>query len=101
MGRLPRRRESVISFLRKGRDEREFLLFCCNFTPVPRENYRIGVPAPGLYKEIFNTDSEFYGGSNMGNGGQVWAEPTPEHGRPHSVRVTLPPLGVVVFKPPR
>ncbi len=89
---------SVISFLRRAADESKFLLFCCNFTPVPRLNYRIGVPEPGLYREIFNTDSELYGGSNMGNGGQVWAQPIAEHHRQHSVNIALPPLAVVIFE---
>ena len=92
---------SVISFIRRAADGRNFIIFCCNFTPVPRTAYRIGVPQPGIYREVFNTDSELYGGSNMGNGGQVKAEATQEHGRPHSIRVTLPPLGVVMFQPPR
>ncbi len=75
------------------------VLFFCNFTPVPRTNYRFGVPQPGTYKEILNTDSELFGGSNMGNGGGVTSEPIPSHGRQHSIRVTLPPLAVVAFEP--
>ncbi len=90
---------SVISFLRRASDPSDYLLVCCNFTPVPRLKYRIGVPDPGLYREILNSDSELFGGSNMGNGGAVLAEAIPMHGRPHSLNLTLPPLGVVVFKP--
>jgi 1,4-alpha-glucan branching enzyme len=89
---------SVISFLRYSRNRAEFLVICCNFTPVPRLKYRIGVPRRGLYSEIFNTDSEMFGGSNLGNGGAVLADATPSHGRPASLSVTLPPLAVVIFK---
>jgi 1,4-alpha-glucan branching enzyme len=90
---------SVISFVRFARDREDFLVFCCNFTPVPRRGYRIGVPRGGVYQEIFNTDSEMFGGSNVGNGGAVVAEDVPCHSRPASMLVTLPPLAVVVFKP--
>ncbi len=89
---------SIISFLRRASD-RTFLLFACNFTPVPRLKYRIGVPSPGLYREILNSDSDMFGGSNMGNGGAVMAEAAPSHGRDHSIVVTLPPLAVVAFEP--
>jgi 1,4-alpha-glucan branching enzyme len=89
---------SIISFLRYSRNRDQFLVFCCNFTPVPRHNYRIGVPSRGHYTEVFNTDSEMFGGSNMGNSGAVWADDTASHGRPASLSVTLPPLAVVVFK---
>jgi 1,4-alpha-glucan branching enzyme len=90
---------SVICFLRRAEDPSDYLLFCCNFTPVPRVNYEVGVPHNGVYREIFNSDSVLFGGSNVGNGGAVSAEHLPSHGRPASMRVTLPPLGVVVFKP--
>jgi 1,4-alpha-glucan branching enzyme len=90
---------SIISFLRRSADGHSFLLVCCNFTPVPRQSYRIGVPQAGVYREILNTDSELFGGSNMGNGGAVMSAPIQTHGRPDSVSVTLPPLGVVVFEP--
>jgi len=73
----------------------------CNFTPQPHPQYRIGMPEPGLYREIMNSDAECFGGSNMGNGGYVNAEETPSHGRPASATVTIPPLGVVVLKPTR
>jgi 1,4-alpha-glucan branching enzyme len=90
---------SIISFLRFAKDRNDFLVIVCNFTPVPRNNYRIGVPHGGTYLEIFNTDADMFGGSNMGNGGHVFAADTASHGRPASLSITLPPLGVVVFKP--
>jgi 1,4-alpha-glucan branching enzyme len=89
---------SIISFLRRAEDPDDFLLFCCNFTPVPHHRYRVGVPAESLYEEIFNTDAEMFGGSNLGNGGRVASQPIKMHGRPHSLSLTLPPLAVVVFK---
>ncbi len=92
---------SVISFLRRAENPADFLLFCCNFTPVPRYDYRVGVPAEGFYEEIFNTDSCLFGGGNLGNGGLRSSDPRPFHGRPHSFAVTLPPLAVVIFRPSR
>jgi 1,4-alpha-glucan branching enzyme len=92
---------SVISFVRFAKDRADFLVFACNFTPVPRHGYRIGVPSAGVYQEVFNTDAAMFGGSNMGNGGAVTAEPVASHGRPASVRIVLPPLAMVVFKPAR
>jgi 1,4-alpha-glucan branching enzyme len=89
---------SVIAFLRRGENPSNYILFCCNFTPVPRENYRVGVPDEGFYEEILNTDSELFGGSNMGNGGIVSSDPKPEHGRSFSISVILPPLSIVAFR---
>jgi 1,4-alpha-glucan branching enzyme len=89
---------AVIAFLRRPEHGNGFLMFCCNFTPVPREKYRFGVPQKGFYQEIFNTDAEMFGGSNMGNGGLVSSVETPSHNRPHSIEVTLPPLAVLVFR---
>jgi len=89
---------SVIAFLRRASNPQDFLLFCCNFTPVPRFGYRFGVPAPGFYEEVFNSDSQWFGGSNLGNAGGVASEPVPAHGRPHSISITLPPLAVVAFR---
>jgi 1,4-alpha-glucan branching enzyme len=89
---------SIICFLRRAEDPNDFLLICCNFTPVPHHRYRVGVPAEGIYDEIFNTDAEAYGGSNLGNAGRVASQPLKMHGRPHSLSLTLPPLAVVVFK---
>jgi 1,4-alpha-glucan branching enzyme len=91
-------RQSVISFLRWG-DNAEHIVVACNFTPIPRLNYRLGVPWPCFYREVLNTDSHFYGGSNMGNNGGVWADHWAMHGHYHSICVTLPPLSVVAFKP--
>jgi 1,4-alpha-glucan branching enzyme len=90
---------SVLSFLRRGRNAGEQLLFVCNFTPVVRQNYRVGVPVSGLWKESLNSDATMYGGSGQGNFGGLPAMPLPIHGRPFSLNMTLPPLGVVVFHP--
>ncbi len=89
---------SVIAFMRFAENGEDALMFCCNFTPVPREHYRLGVAEPGFYEEILNTDSEIFGGSNMGNGGGVSSAHISSHGRPHSISVTLPPLAVVAFR---
>ena len=89
---------SIIAFLRRAADPKDHILICCNFTPVPRQLYEFGVPEEGFYQEILNTDSELFGGSNMGNGGCVSSRPVPRHNRPHSIAVTLPPLSVVAFK---
>jgi 1,4-alpha-glucan branching enzyme len=90
---------SVIFFARYAQNREDFLVFCCNFTPVPRTGYRIGLPRPCGYREVFNSDAAMFGGSNMGNGGRVLAENLASHGQPASARVTLPPLSVVVLKP--
>ena len=70
-----------------------------NFTPVPRYNYRLGVPYAGTYREILNSDAACYGGSNLGNSGSVQSNPQSWMGRPHSISLTLPPLGAVVLQP--
>ncbi|MBI5622980.1 MAG: 1,4-alpha-glucan branching protein GlgB [Elusimicrobia bacterium] len=90
---------SVFTMIRYDRERRNFLVIACNFTPVPRHGYRMGMPLPGSYREVLNSDSEFFGGSNVGNGGGVQTEDTPWHGRPCSAVVTLPPLAAVVLKP--
>jgi len=90
---------SIISFIRKSQNADEQLVVICNFTPVPRAGYRLGVPGPGFYREILNSDSEIYGGSNMGNFGGVHAQAIPWHGLSHSIEITLPPLATVFFKP--
>jgi len=92
---------STISFIRRPQSGKPFLLFVCNFTPVPRLKYRVGVPDPGVYREILNGDSEFWGGSNLGNGGYVGSEPVAYNGHYHSLSITLPPLAVVVFESPQ
>jgi 1,4-alpha-glucan branching enzyme len=90
---------SVISFVRFARNREDFLAVICNFTPVPRHGYRIGVPRAGTYREIFNTDAAMFGGSNVGNGGLVTTQAISAHGRPASVQITLPPLGLLILKP--
>ncbi|MHB8863631.1 MAG: 1,4-alpha-glucan branching protein GlgB [Pirellulaceae bacterium] len=92
--------DSVLVYLRKARDPSDFVVVCCNFTPVVR-HYRVGLPSGGWYQEIFNSDSEYYGGSNVGNHPGLASENIRHHGRPHSMVVNLPPLGVAVFKPQR
>ena len=90
--------DSVLVFVRSGSNGRDRLLVCCNFTPVLRQGYRVGVPSAGVYEEIFNSDSAWYGGSNAGNGGPIQSAPQPHHGREHSLALTLPPLAVIVLK---
>jgi len=92
---------SVISFIRRAADPRDYIVFICNFTPVPRYNYGIGVPELTHYQEILNTDSLQFGGSNMGNSGGALSQDLPRHNRPHSISITLPPLAVIAFKPQR
>jgi 1,4-alpha-glucan branching enzyme len=89
---------SVISFERKAQDPSNAVVVTCNFTPVPRHGYRIGVRQPGNYRELLSSDSSYYGGSNMGNGGGITSEPIPQHGREHSLSLTLPPLAVLLLK---
>jgi len=89
---------SVLSLIRKGRSTDDTLIIVCNFTPVPRVNYRVGAPRGGYWKEILNSDSEEYGGSGHGNLGGVEASPISFHGRPHSLNLVLPPLGAVFLK---
>ncbi len=88
----------TLFFLRKGYDPDDTILVCCNLTPVLREKYRVGVPRPGYWREILNSDGEMYWGSNKGNAGGVMSEPMSAHGREHSLLMTLPPLSVVYFK---
>jgi 1,4-alpha-glucan branching enzyme len=90
---------SVVSYMRRG--PTGFSIIVLNLTPVPRTGYRIGVPEPGYYREVLNTDSEIYGGSNLGNGGGRAAEGVAYHGQPWSLSLTLPPLSAVVFQPAR
>lgn len=90
---------SVISYIRRGAEPDDFVVVVCNFTPVPRPDYRIGVPKSGRYYEAFNSDSQFYGGSNVGNPGMLETTGTPMHGQPDSLTVTLPPLGAFVLVP--
>jgi len=88
--------QSVLSYLRK--DDHGFVVVVLNFTPVVRHNYRIGVPTPGYYRELVNSDSAHYGGSNIGNGGGVNSEPIPWMGQPHSIELVLPPLAGLILR---
>ncbi len=88
--------QSVLSYLRRSDDE--LLVVVLNFTPVPRKKYRLGVPSQGYYREIFNSDSTHYAGSNLGNGGGIATENTPWMGHAQSICITLPPLAGLVFK---
>jgi 1,4-alpha-glucan branching enzyme len=88
---------SVVSMLRKSKDGKSFCLVSCNFTPIPRYGYRVGVPCGGLWQEALNSDATDYGGSGIGNAGGFTADETPYHGRPFSLNLTLPPLGIVFF----
>jgi 1,4-alpha-glucan branching enzyme len=89
---------SVIAWARRGRDEERVAIVVSNFTPVPREGYRIGVPLPGAYREVVNTDAAIYGGSNLGNGGRVMTEEVESHGQPHALTLTLPPLATLILE---
>jgi 1,4-alpha-glucan branching enzyme len=89
--------ESVLSYLRRSRNPHELAVIVCNFTPMVRRDYRIGVPRGGRYRERINTDAQVYGGSGVGNAGEVHAEPHPIHGHAHSLRLNLPPLGTLIF----
>ena len=92
---------SIISFMRKAKDPDDLLIIVCNFTPLPRPGYRIGVTKNSYYKEILNSDSQIYWGSNMGNAGGVNADKVPWHAKPYSIKITIPPLSVLIFKPVR
>ncbi len=89
---------SVVSLVRYARDPRDFVVMLFNFTPVPRHDYRIGVPAPGHYAERLNSDSALFGGSNVGNGGGVSTEPIATHGFGQSLNLIVPPLGCLLLK---
>ncbi|CAN5830381.1 1,4-alpha-glucan branching protein GlgB [soil metagenome] len=92
---------SVISFIRRARDPQDVVVVLLNLTPVPRDGYRIGVPAAGGYTELLNSDAKMYGGSNRGNGGVVFSEPIASHGHQQSLLLNLPPLGCLLLKPNR
>jgi 1,4-alpha-glucan branching enzyme len=93
------RDDSVLAFLRKAKNPEDMLAVCMNFTPMPRMWHRLAVPHGGYWREVFNSDSQFYGGSNVGTHPGVLAEAVPHQGRPFSLPIRLPPLGLVVFKP--
>jgi 1,4-alpha-glucan branching enzyme len=90
---------SVLTFLRRAKNPENFIVAVCNFTPVVREAYRVGVPRPGYYREILNTDSRYYEGSDVGNSGGANAEPIPWNDRPYSIQLRLPPLAAIYLKP--
>ena len=89
---------SVIAWLRRGDDPDRIAIVVSNFTPIPREGYRIGVPLPGFYREAVNTDAADYGGSNMGNGGGVTAAGAESHGHAYSLNLTIPPLATLILE---
>jgi 1,4-alpha-glucan branching enzyme len=93
---------SVLAFLRKASDERDRVLVVCNFTPLPRSDYRVGVDGPlrdgAAWREIYNSDASVFGGSGQGNGGRVAVTPLPWHGRRASLSLTVPPLGCIFLK---
>jgi 1,4-alpha-glucan branching enzyme len=89
--------QSVLSYIRKDKSGGQLIAAVFNFTPVPRTNYRIGVPKPGFWREAINSDAEYYGGSNVGNQGGVRSEPVSWMGRPHSIPIAVPPLGGLIM----
>jgi 1,4-alpha-glucan branching enzyme len=89
---------SIISLVRRSKSSEDVILGVFNFTPVPRDSYKLGVPGPGFWKEVLNSDSGMYWGSNMGNNGGVQAEYSGMHGQPYSVHLTLPPMSAMFFK---
>lgn len=92
--------QSVLAYLRRtARPEDRPVLVVCNFTPVPRHDYRVGVPRIGMWLESLNTDSKFFGGSNIGNGGRLMADDVPSHGQPASLCLSLPPLATLILEP--
>ena len=90
--------QSVYTYIRFAKDPNDFLVVAINATPVPRHDYRIGVPEKGRYVEILNSDAAYYGGGNVGNMGSVYASDVWWHGRPQSISLTIPPLGIVVLR---
>jgi len=90
---------SIVSFIRRGKNREDFIVAVFNFTPVPRHGYRIGTPSRDTYREIFNSDSRYYGGGNMGNMGMVKSENVSFHNHPFSITLTIPPLAGIILKP--
>ena len=90
--------QSVFAYLRHGNAGDPPVLVVCNFTPVPRHGYRLGVPQGGAWREIVNSDASTYGGSGVGNDGEVMAGDIPAHGHAHSVSLTLPPLATLILR---
>ncbi len=89
---------SVYSYIRYAKDKSDFLIIVLNFTPMVREDYRLGVPEEGYYQEELNSDAEKYGGSNVGNMGGVQSEAIESNGFPHSINLRLPPFGILILK---
>jgi 1,4-alpha-glucan branching enzyme len=92
---------SVLSYIRRAADPTDYLVVVCNFTPVVREGYRLGVPEPCRYREVLNSDSDYYFGSNAGNGLGLPAQPFRWQQQPYSIEITLPPLACVILRPDR
>jgi len=93
------RDESTLAYIRKAKEPLDCLVVASNFTPVIRDQFRLGVPRPGFYQEVLNTDSHYYDGTNVGNFPGVQSEAIEAQGRPHSIQIRFPPLATVVFKP--
>ncbi len=93
------REDSIIGYIRKAKDPSDWVMVVCNFTPVVRQNYRIGVPQAGEYCEILNSDSQYYAGSNVGNMSTLHSDAIESQGHPNSINMILPPLSAVIFKP--
>jgi 1,4-alpha-glucan branching enzyme len=93
------RNQSIVSFIRRAADPDDFVVFVCNFTPVVRERYELGVPKPGKYSEIFNSDSSYYRGSDVGNASEAEAFVNPKHGQSCSLTLTIPPLAALILRP--
>jgi 1,4-alpha-glucan branching enzyme len=92
------RLNSVYAFYRTGVEGTPPVIAVCNFTPVPHLKYRIGAPRKGRWREVLNTDAQIYGGSNLGNGGQLLATDRRSHGQPFSIELTVPPLATVLLR---
>ena len=91
--------DCILSYIRKAKDPNDYVVVICNFTPIVRDNYRIGVPQAGTYREIFNSDSNYYDGTNVGNATEVRAVEHESHGRPCSFELRVPPLATLVLRP--
>ena len=90
---------TVYAYLRYAKNRDDFAVVALNFTPTPRDSYRLGVPRPGYYAEMLNSDADIYGGGNIGNLGGTYSEPIAMHGHPQSITVRIPPLGLVILRP--
>jgi 1,4-alpha-glucan branching enzyme len=90
--------QCILAYSRQSHATPETIVVACNFTPVPRHNYRVGVPSHGFYRELLNSDASDYGGSGLGNQGGLHSDEWQHHGQPYSIAITMPPLSIVVFK---